>query len=173
MKPLEVQPATKMLLWNVRDSFWEPMSSDSAWEIDGHTMVLPISVPSMEKLHVLELFSGGYAGWKHASRFLKELFRVPMQTVGIDSSMDACKYYAMSHDAILVDSSSTPLPQRIDQWNSDFIIMGDVDDVTWLPAVCSWGVHIMSISAPCPPWTGASTGSGLESDLAACCRRPF
>ena len=164
MKPITVQTTTKMLLWNVRDTCWDHNRYDCAWEIDEHTMVLPIKVPSMTKLHILELFAGGYAGWKHASRFLKEVFQVPMQTVGIDASMEACKYYSMSHDAILVDSVSTALPQNIDQWNSDFIVLGDIDDDAWVPAICEWGVHVMSISAPCPPWSGASKGSGLDSD---------
>lgn len=163
-KPIDIQLTEKVLLWNVRDSFWECSLNGLAWEIDEHTVVLPVKVPSRDKLHILEMFSGGYAGWKHASRLIKDLFHVQMQTVAIDSDLDACKYYAMSHDALLLDAFNSKLPMNLDSWKDDFVLHCDVENDDWLPAICNWGVHLLSISAPCPPWSGASKGTGLFSD---------
>ena len=59
-------------------------------EIDKDTLMLPLHVPDFSRIHVFETFSGGYAGWKHATRFLSDVFGRPMQTIGIDSSLEAC-----------------------------------------------------------------------------------
>ena len=64
----------KMLLWNVKDPLWDDCLSTFAWEIDKDTLMLLVHMPDFSRIHVLETFSGGYAGWKHATRFLSDVF---------------------------------------------------------------------------------------------------
>ena len=44
-----------------------------------------------------------------------------------------------------------------------FCIHGDVFDDNWLQAAACWNVEVITISAPCPPWSGAAGQMGLHS----------
>lgn len=44
------------------------------------------------------------------------------------------------------------------------VICADVLDKNWYQAVGEWGIDLLTMSPPCPPWSSASTGQGLERD---------
>ena len=67
----------------MKDAFAEMRSDQVAWIIDKYiTMVLPIHDVQPDEIHVLEAFSGGDRGWKHAINFLGDHFALPMICVG-------------------------------------------------------------------------------------------
>jgi site-specific DNA-cytosine methylase len=152
----------KMLLWDVKDSY--PKLDGSAWTIDSETLLLPLSPKPCPPLHVLEAFSGGYGGWKHGCRFLKDHFRIPMQTVALDHDFPSCVSYAMTHNATLIDAKTAKSKIDFSAFSGDFVIHGDIDDDSWVTSICNWGVHLMTISSPCQPWSSAAAGLGLHSD---------
>ena len=40
--------------------------------------------------------------------------------------------------------------------------IADATDPAWFEAVASWGAEIVTVSAPCPPWSGAAQQRGLH-----------
>ena len=65
---------------------------------------------------------------------------------------------------ILLDARNMDSWPDFAQHIRDFVIKADIDDNVWLPSVCRWGVHIMTISAAYPPWSGAAKCQGLNAD---------
>ena len=116
------------------------------------------------KIHVFESFAGAYAGWKHACRFLQDHFSIPFQTVGLEFDLSTCVAYAMSHNASIIDPKTAHAPINLAKADGDFIIHASLEDDAWVPMVSEWGVHLMSISSPCQPYSNASKGLGLDSD---------
>ena len=109
-------------------------------------------------------FAGAYAGWKHACRFLNDHFGIPFQTVGVEQDLNTCVAYAMSHDATVIDPKTRQHPVDLASEQGDFIIHASMDDDAWMPMVGEWGVHLMTISSPCQPFSNAARGLGLDSD---------
>ena len=155
----------KLLLWNVVDSHAFPLQSQAAWVVDHATMILPTKDPVGQCIHVFEAFSGGYGGWKVACNALKDLYNIPIMTMALDESLDACCHYAMMHNAVVVEATNCKPEIDVDKLTCDVVIHADADDDVWVPIAARWGIHIMTVSAPCPPWSGASSGPGLHSDI--------
>eukprot|EP00438_Fugacium_kawagutii_P026375 Skav206096 [mRNA] locus=scaffold2150:244849:248958:- [translate_table: standard] len=70
----------------------------------------------------------------------------------------------MTHECPIVNAYK-PLPRNLFRdLKGDIALHGDIDSQNWWGAVGEWGMDILTLSAPCPPWSGASNGPGLSSD---------
>ena len=87
-----------------------------------------------------------------------------MQTVAIDEDFRTCLQYAVTHDALLIEASQGKPKFDICKYEKDVIFHASVEDDSWISMVAQWGVHLVTISAPCPPWSGAGQQEGLFSD---------
>ena len=114
-------------------------------------------------LRILELCSGGFGGWKTATRFLGEASERVTSTVAVDHDLNAATAYAISHRANLIKS----MPSRdafVCTPPTDWVLVASVMNRKWWPAVAKWQPHIITISAPCQPWSNAAKGDGLTRE---------
>ena len=130
------------------------------WKFDCDTVFVPLG-DCHEACHVLELFAGGYGGWRVACDHLQEHTQVKIQTIGIENCADSAYQYTVSHDAILLSGDNIPIDTFVHSCR-DFLVLGDVMTDSWLPAVGLWRPDCICISAPCPPWSSAGSSEGLD-----------
>ena len=112
-------------------------------------------------LRILELCSGGFGGWRAGIQFLGEASERVTSTIAVDNDLQASTAYALSHKAILLKSA--PDRNTFVQPASplDWVLVASVTDQSWWPAIAKWQPHIITISAPCQPWSNAAHGDGL------------
>eukprot|EP00438_Fugacium_kawagutii_P034284 Skav220341 [mRNA] locus=scaffold2224:75782:80389:+ [translate_table: standard] len=133
------------------------------FDVDSLCMPITNELGRDRPIHYLELYSGGFGGWQSAASFLTD--RVPdcnIHTVAVEHDLKLATSYALTHGSNLIHTSET-LPVGLLETETKWVICDDVHSSTWHEAVSHWGVDICSVSAPCPPWSGASTSPGLES----------
>ena len=153
----------KMLLWNVLDGFDTYLDFPVHWIVDEHCILLPMVKTEHEKFRILETFAGGFGGWSYALKFLGGVHSIPSQVVSIEEELSAAANFACNHDALLIDAHSPISPHLIVRHSGDIILHGDVGSKHWWQAVALWQPDVMTISAPCPPWSGAQAAPGLHS----------
>ena len=159
-------PSTgKVLLFNVRDGMEVVQQQQCQWICDHETIVLPLEDRNIKQLRIFETYAGGYGGWASAFRFLKTRFDIPCQLVGIEEDFTMAKQYCMNHGATMIDGRSEVYPNMFVVNNDDFLIHGDIRSKRWWQSIAHWAPHVMTISSPCPPWTGAAHSQGLRSPL--------
>ena len=161
----EMPSSGKVLLFNVRDGMEIIHQQQVQWICDSETIVLPLEDRGMNQLRIFETFAGGYGGWASAFRFLKTQFHIPCQLVGIEEDFLMAQQYCMNHGATMVDGHFELGRRLLEQNQQDFMIHGDIRSRRWWQAVAHWAPHVITISSPCPPWTGASHSHGLKSPL--------
>lgn len=128
-------------------SFWQPLQ-------DG----LPLNRP----IHHLELYAGGLGGWKAATTFLQDFFGdTAFSTIAIEHDERLAAAYAISHEAQYVSHPDLLTTGFLHQ-TDNCIVIADACDVKWQLPVADWQVDVCTISAPCPPWSGASNAPGLN-----------
>ena len=105
--------------------------------IDHDTIVVPCVDKPTGPVRILELFAGGFGGWACALLLLKHQGN-PVQIVAIDHDLDACKTYAISHGAALVNGISVVDSRLLLGTHQDFIVHADVIAKHWLRPVGTW-----------------------------------
>ncbi len=157
--------ANKILIWNAKDA----MNIDKLypmpvhWILDHDSLYIPIQQNRQGKIHVLEMFSGGYGGWSFAQRFLRKNFGIPVQVTSIEEDFAAAKNHSFNHDTILVEAKG-PYDILLQKTEFDVTICEDIRSQHWWETIATWGVDGFTISAPCGPWSGASFSPGLDSN---------
>ena len=160
---LDLAPPTtqgKMLLWNVRET---PMSHFMTWCFDEFSICIPMEECNNDRVKILELCSGGFGGWSMATTFLRERCGIPMQVVALDEEKQAVQDFAIGHSTTILEAHGT-LPSDIFKSQQDYLLHGDVRSTGWWTAVATWKPDILTLSAPCPPWTGAASSLGLACE---------
>eukprot|EP00438_Fugacium_kawagutii_P030138 Skav208654 [mRNA] locus=scaffold3489:124784:129395:+ [translate_table: standard] len=116
-------------------------------------------------LRWLELFGGGFGGWKSAIRFLQTFSPFDnVRCVAVEHDIHAAVSYALTHETGVVQSAD-PLPWdffTVDQ--REWVICDDVKSPKWLSAISHLGIDAVSISSPCPPWSSAGSAPGLAKE---------
>lgn len=153
----------KMLLWNVLDGFDTCFEFPVHWIVDEHCILIPMDKKQDDKFKILETFAGGFGGWSYALNFLRRVHAVPSQIVAIEEELAAAVNFASNHDALLIESHFPITPQILLQHTGDIILHGDVRRKHWWQSVALWQPDLMTISAPCQPWSGAQSAPGLNS----------
>ena len=141
--------------WNFPGDFDFLFGSSSMW------LLVQPEVRNLQGIHFLELFAGGYGGWKQTIKHISRQLDFSAQSVGIEVDLNNAVTYAITHAASLL-SMRSDIPRdlflnSIDDW----IIHGNVLDERILPPLAQWGVHCMTISSPCQPWSGTTRAPGV------------
>eukprot|EP00438_Fugacium_kawagutii_P023906 Skav222579 [mRNA] locus=scaffold1897:19899:24329:- [translate_table: standard] len=120
-----------------------------------------------DHLRVVEMFSGGFAGWAMAWKTLQPAMTRTMESLAIDNDVQACRTYAITHKA-------TFLPEEAQLTTDVFATKGHA--LIWnanveRPELCAQitriNPEIVTISAPCPAWSGANkknASTGLDKE---------
>ena len=157
---------TKVWLLNLQDPILVPGCNDLVLRFQEDSQWFPVTGsgtidPMEDTLHVLELFSGGFGGWKTACDFIQGHSATKFQVVGIDHDFDACAQYAATFHANMLSLHRPVDPLMLVKSTENWVLHGSIDDCAWIPLIGHWGPHVVTISAPCPPWTAASHSQGV------------
>ena len=88
---------------------------------------------------------------------------ISAQIVAVESDLIACANYAANHDVPIVDGYATLPSNLMQQMPKGCVIHGNVLSTTWIEPIAEWHPQILTISAPCQPWSGAGHAKGLLS----------
>ena len=123
----------------------------------------PNAKPTMD-VRMLELFAGSFGGWKHAAKIITAKTDCDIQTVAVESSQDLAKSFAISHACNFVDIGNVKnMPVDLFVHSpASWIICTDVRDRDLLEPLARWAPTLVSLSAPCPPWSSAGRQGGLS-----------
>ena len=149
-------------VFNAEDHWNVQSASDAQYRFDDNTDIIPISPFGEGRLKVLELFSGAYGGWKASFQFLYDHFNIDTQVFGLDNDLHAISTYAAAHKTVLINGMQQLEWNFFDDFSGHAAIHGDVRSLKWIGAVGVWRPQLITISAPCPPWSGAATSGGLN-----------
>ena len=118
----------------------------------------------------LELFAGGFGGWKQAAAVLQSQLNVRMQSLAVEIDHDIAGCYAKSFGVPVCFWAddirlNMPVPFFGPFPHDDMMFVGDVAEKNWVKLV-PWATRVVcTMSSPCPPWRRASDPDGLH-DLA-------
>ena len=128
------------------------------------SMLIPIFKEDQIYANMVELFAGGFGGWRFANQYLMQLTQRRMKTLAIEKVMTNCMQYAIQHDAVIFDSFSCMEDFDISFLDKDHIYHGDVRDLHWQKHVPDLRPLIWTVSAPCPPWSSAGKEEGFSTE---------
>ena len=115
-------------------------------------------------IHVAELFSGGFAGWAQAAYVLRKA-GIPLESSWSIDRDPACHRMTVAADpGRQVATNWREVDDvRFTQDTGHWHIQGDVEDDWWLVVAQTRPVQVITVSAPCQPWSRAGSGAGLAS----------
>jgi len=149
---------TKLWVWQVTD---HPLDVRTFFFDDCSEWGFVDSPNRDHVFHHLEMFSGGIGGWTAMLDMIFSLQGVQSQSIGIEVDLNTAFTYSMNHAAALIEPDDT-IPFDFERnYAGHWVICDDVLSKRWLPAITKWGVDLVTISAPCPSWSNASTSAGL------------
>ena len=151
----------KCMIWNAALNFPGP-DTRGYLSIDNQTLVLPLKKADVGPIHILHLFGGSFGGWTFATQLLNEM-EVDIVSGSIEVDFKAARSYALSHRCPLLSAERELPPMALHSFKEGWCIHGDVMDTNWMQAVACWAPEVITISAPCPPWSGASSQKGLHT----------
>ena len=136
---------------------------EHAFVADDKTSVIPLHehVGSHTSIRLLELYAGGFGGWKSALSLMRH-FGITTQVVAIEASLEASVAYALSHHATWVGPQTPVEPNLFVSSKDDWILQKDVHDPEIKSAIGQWAPNMITISAPCPPWSSAAYSAGIS-----------
>eukprot|EP00438_Fugacium_kawagutii_P011167 Skav227741 [mRNA] locus=scaffold3513:164136:168659:+ [translate_table: standard] len=114
-----------------------------------------------DHISVVEMFAGGFAGWKMAWTTLQPRIPKDIKTLAIDNDVKACQTYAITHDASYLPRQTNIDETVFDRFANHAIWHQDIEDNEVQMAITKIAPEVVSISAPCPPWSGAAGSEGL------------
>lgn len=116
---------------------------------------------------MVELFSGAFAGWKQGVDAMTQLGVPWVSTHAVEIDSQVAHLYCKSFgiDCIFHEDDpklAMPFPLHKQSELGCTMYRGDVQNPEWIKTV-PWGNKIAAcISAPCPPWSRASSKDGLH-----------
>ena len=115
-------------------------------------------------LQMAELFSGGFAGWAQAAYILRRS-GIPLQcSWSVDRDPACSKMTAAANPESKVAANWHELDGlRFAQDRHHWHLQADVEDNWWLAAAQTRPVQVMTVSAPCQPWSRGGSGAGLAT----------
>ena len=113
---------------------------------------------------IVEFFAGAFGGWKSATHHLSRRCsnNFDYQTVAVEHDLNAAIAYAIGHASLLTEVSRDMPSDLFSRSNDNWIAWGDVLDHSLLQSLCQWQPHIVTLSPPCQPWSGAGKTKGLS-----------
>eukprot|EP00438_Fugacium_kawagutii_P009518 Skav209791 [mRNA] locus=scaffold1201:13767:18878:- [translate_table: standard] len=124
-------------------------------------------LPTPSKWSLVELFAGGFAGWKQATGAMNKL-QVPWDsTHAVELREEIAQLYCKTvdiHRAFKEDDEVLKglFPLQMNSTLGNTMFCGDVRNPDWVKLV-PWSNHVIAaVSAPCPPWSRSSAKDGLH-----------
>eukprot|EP00435_Cladocopium_sp_Y103_P034119 s1286_g8.t1 len=140
-----------------------PSNPTADFQVLPETVVLPLLQDDEPTIRVIEMFSGGFGGWKDACNHLQSCHNLVFSTLALEIDREAAFAYAIAHRVPLVNGWKRINPDIAREYK-DLIVHTDLTGDTWLELGSAWKPDIIVISAPCPPWSQAGSAAGLHSD---------
>ena len=142
------------------------LQDESPWpvlDVSGPDAVLVTTVQMDvgEQIRVAEVFSGGLAGWSQAIAVLHDA-KIPVHTEWtLDWDPQVVKYLQMQKPEVKVLCK----PQDLDTLTVDEVphLQVDAYETWWMRMQTLRPIQLMTISAPCPSWSGAAKARGLQT----------
>jgi site-specific DNA-cytosine methylase len=138
--------------------------TEDSWDFccDKETVIIPFHQKKHDHFRMLSLYGGGYGGWSYAMSHLAGFHMVEATTVMIDSSMEACVNYCLNHGVPLINGYYDLPADLMTRMSTGCAIHGNATSDTWIKAMADWHANLITISSPCPPWSGAAKARGLN-----------
>eukprot|EP00438_Fugacium_kawagutii_P012397 Skav215502 [mRNA] locus=scaffold165:838310:842707:- [translate_table: standard] len=135
------------------------------YEFDQNSVMLPVVTNDSpgNTLNWLELFGGGFGGWKSAiDHFQATMPSGRIRSVAIEHDASTAMSYALTNHTGYVQTRHEMPADFLTDNDMDWTICDDVLSTRWNTAVANMGVDVVSISSPCPPWSSATNAPGLS-----------
>ena len=140
---------------------------------DFNTVVIPKSRKDVEgDLHdawsLLELFSGGFGGWKQSALIMNNLHQNWKYTLAVEIEHYIARMYCKNFSAISFDQSDHFMDQSCHIAGANGkgceLFRGDVKNDKFMKLL-PWNLDLVLVmSPPCPPWCRSSQKNGLQHD---------
>ena len=151
----------KYFLCGVQENF---PSDKAVFTLSSDSIIMPVDhQKGTNRIHWLELFSGGYAGWTRGLHLLRDHHQIDVQSIAIEYDIRIAHNLAVSLGIPLLDGTRLMPQDVLVGMTEDCVIHADITQKLWHSAIAEWKPDAVSISAPCQPWSSAGTGSGLQS----------
>eukprot|EP00438_Fugacium_kawagutii_P035316 Skav206906 [mRNA] locus=scaffold808:174759:179195:+ [translate_table: standard] len=149
----------KLWLFNVFSEFENSedffiMDDQSTWTVVPNTR-------NGDEMTVVELFAGGFAGWSSAWKTIQPLMNKKVNMLAIDNDEAACKTFAISQQAALLPKGTMIKETDFAEKGNKIIWHEDLNDKKVIEAVTAIQPDMVTMSAPCPAWSGATEATGL------------
>ena len=131
--------------------------------VDAQCVPISLSRQTNGPLSVLELCAGGYGGWSKACGFLSEHFDVAFRILSVESCLQAAWCFSVSNGVPLI-GGSCDVPDGFLSALHGLVLHVDLREKQWLSIASRWAPELITISAPCGPWSTAGQSQGLGSD---------
>ena len=115
-------------------------------------------------LQAVELFAGGFCGWGQSLRILEGLGCKVKTRWLIDHSKDCFEAARMVHGGLTLVQDSQALKHAARHSPDPVFVLGDIKSSWWHTLFAETPEGFWCASPPCPPWSHASTGPGLQSE---------
>lgn len=115
-----------------------------------------------DDLLVGELCAGGFSGWQHAQHVCKTLGMCLKSSFAVEIDYDICKVFQKTWDEAYIIRNR----HEFDEYHETDgfpVFATDLQDMWWISCAGEKNVDVLTMSAPCPPWSDASSGKGLHS----------
>eukprot|EP00438_Fugacium_kawagutii_P025027 Skav213313 [mRNA] locus=scaffold1383:143156:146380:+ [translate_table: standard] len=158
-------PCSSQLIWLRNVASWDLGGINYVYDEHSFTMPLITNPDSQHCIHLLELYAGGFGGWRSAADYItSHLQHGTIRSIAIEHDHQAAMSYAISNHAGFYQAQDT-MPSDFFQRNEgDWVIRDDVRSPKWKHATATLGIDMATISAPCQPWTGANHSPGLNRE---------
>eukprot|EP00438_Fugacium_kawagutii_P004184 Skav215916 [mRNA] locus=scaffold226:90762:91895:- [translate_table: standard] len=131
------------------------------------TVFIPHARSRSDAWFHVELFSGGFGGWKQANHVMQQVGIPWSGSLAVENDPNMCAMYANSFRIRCVLDDNDPLldtPCPVFDMNHalEILFRGSVTDFQWMQLV-PWGSNIVvTVSSPCPPWSASSDKDGMS-----------
>ncbi|CAE7226264.1 unnamed protein product [Symbiodinium sp. CCMP2592] len=115
-----------------------------------------------ETIQVAELFSGGFAGWSQASWIISNM-GAPVRTSWVLDIEDHLLPPLQAMDPSLQKAESRRELDALDVEQGPVALLANAEHTWWHGIWARAAPHLLAVSPPCQPWSGAGSGQGLES----------
>eukprot|EP00438_Fugacium_kawagutii_P019347 Skav204104 [mRNA] locus=scaffold1472:209453:212716:+ [translate_table: standard] len=177
--PMDSELQVQTIQWNSHDAM--PQVNQTYWlrnvinldfngvnyVYDGQSLCMPsVDNPGSDHVvHMLELYAGGYGGWRSAADFLTLHWPIgSFRSIAVEHDAHTAMSYAITNHAGFLLSQQQVAPSFFESNLGDWVICANVKSDHWKRSVAQMGIDIMTISSPCPAWSGASSAPGLHRE---------
>eukprot|EP00438_Fugacium_kawagutii_P029357 Skav203292 [mRNA] locus=scaffold5484:132792:137099:+ [translate_table: standard] len=114
-----------------------------------------------KQVRVAEMFCGGFAGWAHALKHLREMGMDVATSIAVDTAVDATHMYAANHEGKIIGCLDDPRESRYTLGHGVCVIPFPVELPTWYHLLYETNTQVWCMSPPCPAFSKATDMLGF------------